>query len=200
MIENYLNLAAELFSKYAKTAFLDTFNFWTTYYVQACECGLVVLFCCFLYSLIMHKKFRAYNLIFTFLFGAYCYYIFAIAFMSREAGAFQKVNLVPFDTIKNIYSRKFALENLFMMMPLGLLLPAVAKVGRKPAVGLLSGFALAAVIEIAQLITGRGYFEIDDIIFNGLGEVVGWLIAMLIYGIILIFKHFARPLRKRRRK
>ena len=120
--------------------------------------------------------------------------------MSREAGAFQKVNLVPFDTIKNIYSRKFALENLFMMMPLGLLLPAVAKVGRKPAVGLLSGFALAAVIEIAQLITGRGYFEIDDIIFNGLGEVVGWLIAMLIYGIILILKHFTRPLRKRRRK
>lgn len=40
------------------------------------------------------------------------------------------------------------------------------------------------IIETAQLITGRGYYEIQDIVVNTLGGIIGWIVFRIIYCII----------------
>lgn len=38
----------------------------------------------------------------------------------------------------------------------------------------LVGLALSVIVETTQLITSRGFFEIDDMILNTLGTVLGY--------------------------
>lgn len=70
--------------------------------------------------------------------------------------------------------------NILMFVPLGILLPLIFKNCRKYWVTYLIGLFFTLIIEVIQLISGRGIFEIDDIFNNTLGCIIG-------YGIVMIF-------------
>lgn len=71
-------------------------------------------------------------------------------------------------------------ENFIMLLPLGFLLPAGMKIFRYAATGLMIGFVVSFAIEITQLLTTLGTFAIDDIVMNGLGCAVGWMMWKMI--------------------
>lgn len=184
-------------SGFFRTALFDTLKLWSDYFFQAIIFGFIFIIVFLITSKI--KRQQHGSLLCIFLFGTYCYYIFAIAFLCREAGSYQKVNLTLFSTFTNSYSRKYAIENMIMMFPLGILLPTISKLGKKWYTGLFTGFAVATFIEIVQLVTQSGYFEIDDILFNGLGEIAGWIISMLIYGILTAYNRLRYGYKRGRR-
>ena len=64
-----------------------------------------------------------------------------------------------------------------MLLPVGLLLPVC---GVRFRTVVLSGLAFSCLIEVTQLFTKRGYFEIEDMIHNTLGVVLGILLRMLL--------------------
>jgi glycopeptide antibiotics resistance protein len=64
--------------------------------------------------------------------------------------------------------------NILMLVPVGFLLPVLVK---RHAV--LYGILVSVCIEVFQLITGRGYFEVNDLIHNSLGIVLGYGIYRL---------------------
>lgn len=69
------------------------------------------------------------------------------------------------------------IANIIMLFPLGIFLPLwIRKVDSVKKVALTS-FIVSLCIEIIQLITTRGYFEIDDLFHNTLGAVIGSLIG-----------------------
>ena len=76
------------------------------------------------------------------------------------------------------------LINLVMLMPVGFLLPVVIKAKHKYIITLALSLLLTVFIETMQLITKCGSFEIDDIINNFVGAVIGMLIYMLFSRII----------------
>ena len=43
-------------------------------------------------------------------------------------------------------------------------------------------------VETIQLITGRGYFQVDDILTNVLGAVIGYVIFRILDGILRRFR------------
>lgn len=47
----------------------------------------------------------------------------------------------------------------------------------------LISFVTSLIIETAQLLTGRGYYEIQDLVFNTLGGIIGWIVFYVVYGI-----------------
>lgn len=47
----------------------------------------------------------------------------------------------------------------------------------------LISFVTSLIIETAQLLTGRGYYEIQDLVFNTLGGIIGWTVFYVVYGI-----------------
>ena len=40
----------------------------------------------------------------------------------------------------------------------------------------LAGFLMSCTIEMSQLLTQRGYMQIDDVLTNTAGAMAGWLI------------------------
>lgn len=68
--------------------------------------------------------------------------------------------------------------NIILFLPIGGILTTVSKrIGWKHAAGI--GFGISAVIELSQLIFGRGWFEWDDMIHNTFGCVIGYLVVNL---------------------
>ena len=66
--------------------------------------------------------------------------------------------------------------NVIMLLPLGIFLPLVYGKKIDWKVGLLIGFCISFSIELMQLILCRGMFDVDDIIHNSLGFLMGILI------------------------
>ena len=62
--------------------------------------------------------------------------------------------------------------NFVMLLPFGFLWPMAT--GRKLPGTLLLGFVLILVIELAQLLTRRGWFELCDIVDNTIGVLLGY--------------------------
>ena len=76
------------------------------------------------------------------------------------------------------------LINLVMLMPVGFLLPVIINAKHKFLITMALSLLLTVFIETMQLITKCGSFEIDDIINNFIGAVIGMLIYMLLNKII----------------
>lgn len=64
--------------------------------------------------------------------------------------------------------------NLLMLLPLGYLLPLCHRGMKRCWSVILTGFVLSLLIEILQLLTHRGWFDVDDIFLNTLGALIGY--------------------------
>ena len=71
------------------------------------------------------------------------------------------------------------LINLVMLMPVGFLLPIIINTKHKFLITMALSLLLTVFIETMQLITKCGSFEVDDIINNFIGAVLGMLIYAL---------------------
>lgn len=67
--------------------------------------------------------------------------------------------------------------NLFLLFPVGILLPIFLDRKMPWWQGLLVGLLISAVVEILQLLMCRGLFEFDDMIHNGFGCMLGTVIV-----------------------
>ena len=89
------------------------------------------------------------------------------------------VNLIPFQDFSSSNILGMAL-NAVMFAPLGFLLPAYFERYRHWGRTLAAGFLTSLTVELIQLFTFRAT-DVDDLIMNTLGTLVGFLIAKLIF-------------------
>jgi len=83
----------------------------------------------------------------------------------------------------------FVIENILLFVPFGVLFP-LAVAGSKNGDGrvvdrlskctVLFGFLCSVCIETVQLITERGYCQLDDVVMNTLGSLAGYIIFLII--------------------
>ena len=90
------------------------------------------------------------------------------------------INLIPFQDFSRSNIMGMVL-NAVMFAPLGFLLPAYFERYRHWGRTLAAGFLTSLTVEIIQLFTFRAT-DVDDLIMNTLGTVVGFLIAKRIFG------------------
>lgn len=97
------------------------------------------------------------------------------AFFSREPGSRQQIDLNLFGTWgQTAIAHAYFIENIIMFIPFGLLAPMVFKRMRKVRFCVFIGFLCSCGIELSQLITQRGYCQLDDVVTNTVGMLVGW--------------------------
>jgi len=96
-------------------------------------------------------------------------------------------NLKPFSTIYLFYKSKRLREeykydniggNIIGFMPLGILLPALFFSLRNIWRVALASFCISLIFETTQLLTGLGSFDVDDIILNTAGGVLGYIVYL----------------------
>ena len=117
-------------------------------------------------------------------FGMYLAIMLVITFLSRESGSMPgEVDLKLLSTWGiNTRNNAFVIENVLLFIPYGFLgCLAYERLQDFFSCALLGALTSMAV-ECLQLVTARGYFQIDDILTNIIGTVVGYLLFMLFLG------------------
>lgn len=104
-----------------------------------------------------------------------------LAFFSREPGSRIGLDLELFSTWgKTARSRSYVIENVIMFIPFGMLMPAASERFRKGWRCIGAGFLFSAGLEMMQLLTQRGFFQVDDMAANTLGTALGYGILVLL--------------------
>lgn len=92
-------------------------------------------------------------------------------------------NFTLFKTIKMCINYSYMLNsfenlagNIVVFVPFGFLLPYVQKGAAKFPVLLLNAFLFVVGIEVFQLFSAFGAFDVDDILLNCFGASMGWVI------------------------
>lgn len=119
----------------------------------------------------------------------YCAIFLYLTLLEREAGSRQAVSLKLFETFGNAQSNAYVVENVLLFIPFGFLGTHFWKRLRNPVLILITGATCSFLIEVTQLVTQRGYFQVDDLVMNSLGSGIGCLLW-------LFFRGFAGMIRK----
>lgn len=111
-------------------------------------------------------------------------------------------NFTLFKTIRMYIDYSYMLNsfenlvgNVVVFMPFGFLLPYVIRWGRSFIVMLLNAFLFVLGIEVFQLFSAFGAFDVDDILLNCFGAVLGYM-AYLSWE---TFKKWSSKKRKRKK-
>lgn len=117
------------------------------------------------------------NAILRVCFVTYLLVLLQIVFLSREAGSRDGIDLRIFGTVTgNARGNSYVVENILLFIPLGILIPTVLNKFRSFLSCSVFGFLLSCFIEGAQLLSKRGYCQIDDVIMNTVGCGIGFLV------------------------
>lgn len=154
------------------------------------------------------KKIGSLSLLLLILYG--CLVIYFVLFSDRlgrvEGYSTYRYNLVPFEEIKRfiVYRSYVSLGsfllnlvgNLLVFFPVGFLIP----IWRLEKTGciriIIYSFLFSLCIETLQLITRVGVFDVDDLMMNTVGGLLGWIC----YCITRFVYHRMREKNKRREK
>lgn len=133
------------------------------------------------------KKIGALSLVLLILYG--CIVLYFVLFSDRlgraDGYSTYRYNLIPFEEIRRfiiyrdyVSTEAFVLNligNLLVFFPIGILVP----LWRTKETGglriLIYTFLFTLCIESMQLITKVGVFDVDDLMMNTIGGMVGWL-------------------------
>ena len=69
--------------------------------------------------------------------------------------------------------------NVIGFLPFGFILPVILERMRSGWLIILAGFGLSVTVEVIQLITKVGCFDVDDMILNTAGAALGYLLFFI---------------------
>ena len=154
-----------------------------TYILIAVIAGLMFLF---LWKLFTAKQWKKSRMFAAFLIVWYMVFVYGSTVFTRTPGTQMRYCLEVFWSYRwgiRVYGDEMIKEillNCMMLMPLGVLLPAVfPAAGRYESITVFIGFLVSFSIEVLQLVLKCGLFEFDDIIHNTAGVAVGYFIYKL---------------------
>lgn len=112
-----------------------------------------------------------------------CIYIIVllmITFFSRESDSGARYMDLHLGSTWGINKRNnaFVVENVLLFIPYGILMPWAFQSARGILKSILIGLFSSLLVELLQLVTGRGYFQLDDILTNVAGYLIGSLIFL----------------------
>ncbi|KGR84412.1 VanZ family protein [Lysinibacillus odysseyi] len=117
--------------------------------------------------------------------------VVGITTLSRPANFTGQVNISLFSGYINAWNKWSLFElqliifNMVMFMPLGALLPLLHKKNRLFWRVLVLSLVVTLSLEVFQLLSGKGIFELDDLLHNTVGSLAGYFFMM---GIIEVIK------------
>ena len=117
-----------------------------------------------------------YSLIYLGLFIIYMYIILQQTYFSRVPGSRNTVSLILGETWQgSLRSKAYVVENILMMIPFGVLLPNVLKPAESIYCCIPLGFFFSVSLEYAQFLSQRGHMQVDDVVMNVIGTIIGYL-------------------------
>lgn len=148
-------------------------------------CSVILVVLRIGYLLKNHQKFVFYKEVFMFIFVIYMMCLFyVVSFQDIDGQYISGYNLIPFKEMfrYHIGSRLFfknVIGNLFMFVPFGFFSAYILR-DSKLRWTLLVTLIVSVTIELIQSQIGR-VFDVDDIILNAIGGIIGYKIFSFCY-------------------
>ncbi|MBQ9767686.1 MAG: VanZ family protein [Lachnospiraceae bacterium] len=144
----------------------------------------------------MEKKKETFRIVFILLFLAYllllAYLLFFSSTYGRTAEMGYRYNLTPFleirrgleniETVGYYYVLVNIAGNIAAFMPFGFLLPLVTERKVNTGQALVYGFLLSLCAELIQFVSRTGALDVDDLILNTVGSVLGYWCYYVLLG------------------
>ena len=145
--------------------------------------GLLSFFCIGLVVFIAWKGFKTglrYSV--ALLLIEYIFLIFCSTVIFRATGETSKYDFHPFWSYKAIQEGRIELlpeniMNVIVFIPVGMILGSLLRVKGSWLVALLIGCIISITIEALQFWFMKGFSEVDDVMHNTVGCLVGWLMV-----------------------
>lgn len=104
------------------------------------------------------------------------------AFFSRPPGSRTSVDMKFLETWgRSLQGDAYVIENVIMFIPWGILLPLLIKpLCRYGWLCVLTALLASVTLEAAQYLTQRGHCQLDDVVMNTLGALLGWGMVWLV--------------------
>lgn len=113
---------------------------------------------------------------FVFLWTVYLIVIVMLTFFSREPGSRTDVDMRLFGTWgTSAQAHAYVIENVLLFIPFGIMFPMIGKKVGNIFTCIIAAALFSIIIETVQYITARGFCQLDDIVMNTLGALIGWL-------------------------
>ncbi len=138
------------------------------------------------------KEIRILTAIFMILYLLLLFYVcfFSEKYGRAAEGGEYRYNLEPFREIIRYYTNletlgfgavfSNLLGNVIAFIPFGFFLPILRRIHKSFFATLFYTFLLSLLIETVQLVTKVGAFDVDDLILNTLGGVVGYILFQIV--------------------
>lgn len=147
----------------------------------------IVLFAGYILYIKFYKKqtFTVQNVLLGIVFAGYIAILFGGTILNREMGEEYQMKLRPFWSYQVVieykdYSMLWQIvSNVLVFIPWGFLSAKLWDGMKKFGWNLYCSFMLSVIIEGTQLVCKFGLFELDDILHNVLGAVIGYMIWRL---------------------
>lgn len=125
---------------------------------------------------------KIWHMLFCGTFVAYMYTLIMIVYYSREPGSRTGIaDMVLWSTWgMTLQMHAYFIENIVLFIPFGFLFPLVFKNWMRWFTIPVGAF-ISAAIEYTQLVTGRGYCQLDDFVTNTAGAAIGFFIYLILY-------------------
>lgn len=150
--------------------------------------GLGVLIVLLLFVRFCIRNRDTMNLKYMLCFLVYFSIVLYLTIFIRIGSADTSILTTPFDDLKQaIQYRDPALirhmcDNVLLFVPFGCLIPAMnPQKLRKVSFAFLGGIMTSTVIEGVQMVFSLGQSDIDDIIANSIGSVIGYLVVRFVW-------------------
>ncbi|MEK4091788.1 VanZ family protein [Viridibacillus sp. FSL H8-0110] len=131
------------------------------------------------------KKIQIKKLILGALFIGYIVFVCELTIIGRGTSHYLQMNLNPFSGYIDAW-KKYSLRdlqncifNILMFVPLGIFLPLIIVKTKEFKWLLFVVVSTTLSIETYQTLSGAGIFELDDLINNSLGGIIGYQLYML---------------------
>ena len=125
------------------------------------------------------RRFPMKKVLFYVTFAGYLGILLYVTFLGREAERFGAINLHLFRAVREAWNHASqqhwlnVILNVGMFVPLGFCLPLLHKNLKHWYVPVAAGLVLSALIEGIQFFTATGVMDVDDLLCNSLGALLG---------------------------
>ncbi len=186
--------------EYIKRCIQDILKYWNACWkIVVLATGIVCMIAVIIHF--YHRRNKAeevtdpkflYKLIVLICDSVYLTYSFYITFGMRYIGERREVQWIPFvDVCNRLWEIPLLIENILLFIPFGVLAPLTSR-RLQNGIRVLAGAAIGSLgIEVLQYVFQCGKTEIDDVILNCLGAMIG-------YAVFFSFRKINSSLKKRK--
>lgn len=179
----------------------DAFRYLPGGCAWAAGVGIVIAISRVIYKYFFHKRITQgfwWKLFLICILTVYGYCLLQLTLLSRQRGIFGGVDWRLFGRWnENSEQKAFLIANIIMFIPLGILLPMAGKWMRHILLSLPTAMACSIGIEAVQLKYWLGYCQLDDVVANSTGFLIGFLIYLIIYDVYSLFRSIVMALREK---